>query len=243
MLVVIPTTKVSAWLVSYVKYLVDGGIQCLILLDNPDPAEVLICEKNYLPNRVYRQNHEPYVEDFVLEYCAELPANWILRLDSDEWISVRHLKELDSRVEGFEKGFSYGIKRTWLKIDYKTNQSFSLKQVNDELGQDFQYRIFHNAISTPLYKCHTPGICALDYLPIIDSYQIVHLIWILRDRNSRSADQKRYSIYADKDKNLFRNTYVPEEVKRQKWIYEPVDDIEELTQLLKLSDLPNEMRM
>jgi hypothetical protein len=71
----------------------------------------------------------------------------------------------------------------------------------------------------------------------------VHLIWILRDRNSRSADQKRYSIYADKDKNLFRNTYVPEEVKRQKWIHEPVEDIEELTQLLKLSELSNEMRM
>jgi len=228
MLVVFPTNHVSLWLIEYVKSLVYSEINCLILLDNPDMESIKKLENHKIPFKAYKSPHEPYLEDFIAEYSTKLPTGWILRLDSDEWISSAKLRLISDSCKTLKRHVAYGLPRSWVKMQYPDTSFQTMHQVNSELGRDHQYRLYHNSYIVPIFRCHTTGIRSENYELLNLQVEILHLLWPLRDWASRGRDQRKYAQFAGKQENLFRTCYVPEEVRNPRWINHEIEDIGEI---------------
>jgi hypothetical protein len=233
MVVVFPTNHISDWLQVYLSYLKRCKVDFLVLLDNPATLEIEKCEELGFPFYRFEKLHESFLEDFVADIYSELSPNWLLRLDSDEWMSVNELRALDELSEKLDDSKSYGIRREWVNFTENFSRSFVLDQKSQGIaGADIQHRLFHNATSVPLRRVHTQGVLLANSEEISLDVTIVHLIWVLRDFASRSQAQIQYAKFAGSDEKLFRNFYVPEEVKKKKWVPIDINFCSELAQLL-----------
>jgi hypothetical protein len=233
MIVVFPTNHISDWLQIYLSYLKSYRVDFLILLDNPTTLEIEKCEELKFPFHRFEKSHESFLEDFVADIYSELQPNWILKLDSDEWMSVNDLRALHQLSGKLDDSKSYGIRREWVNFTENFSKSFVLDKKSQEIaGADIQHRLFHNSTSVPVRRVHTQGILLANSEPISLDVTIVHLIWVLKDLNSRSQAQIQYAKYAGSDEKLFRNLYVPEEIKKKTWVPIDIHFCGELTQLL-----------
>ncbi|WP_176722380.1 glycosyltransferase family 2 protein [Candidatus Thiosymbion oneisti] len=203
------------------------AIQPLVLLDNAseDGTKELLEREQIEFTRVIPEF--PRVEAIVRLIPNHTDAQWVLRLDDDEFPSHALIDWIPDRLDSLDTNI-VGIPRRWVRMGKNEHCEFSnhplLKQDQDKM--DIQWRLFRPDRVDYITDIHSPGFRASAGLVAPDEAFLVHFDWIIRSRQARArkvADYDRQQGGAGSD---FHDLYLWEDSDLAAHGFQPMETTE-----------------
>ena len=191
--IVIGTKDSAGWLEILLEEYRRIGIQPLILLDgfSQDGTEEILKRRGIRYKKVFPEF--PRIEAMIKEIPRCTNASWVLRLDDDEFPSLRLLHWIKKYIADAETPV-IGVPRRWLRLGNSGSCEYSnhplLRWLDDRM--DIQWRLFQPGEVEYKTDIHSAGFQVLSYNLVPNDAYLVHFDWILRSYEQRLSKIKKY---------------------------------------------------
>jgi len=212
--VFVPTRDSARWIGAFAHAWKRIGVSPLYVVDARTRDRTSSILRDLGMRQIDLMPEHDRVEDIVWRVGKGSTAEWLLRLDDDEFPSTdmlgwirRHVKTLDSAAVGFSRRWCWTRAG---RLAYAVPRDFFwLPESPDQL--DPQIRLFRPAIVRWTTDIHTPGFAAKDISFAPPFAYLCHFDWMMRSRAERNEKIARYEAQQPGAGNSVAEFYLPEE--------------------------------
>jgi len=159
-----------------------------------------------------------YPELIIGEVIASLNSDWLLRLDSDEWLSPETIQKISAITPELDKSVIYGFERRWVgispvdgKVAYRNYGRMYWKKSSihetSVLLHDQNYRLFHSDYVYPSKTLHGVGVVGGTYGSLERFGPIYHLDWLIQPKNKAKIQSSLLSRFSTTNFDVFDDVY------------------------------------
>ena len=225
--IVIGTRDSAGWIEVLLAEYHRLAIEPLVLLDgsSQDATEKILCRRGIRYQKVFPQF--PRIEAIIQEIPRHTDARWVLRLDDDEFPSLRLVSWLKQNLANTATPV-IGVPRRWLRLGNSEHCEYSshplLRWLDDRM--DIQWRLFQPDQVDYLTDIHSAGFRVESYDLVPEEAYLVHFDWILRSYEQRLSKIKKYDEQKPGAGTNFRDLYLWETSDRTLHQFMPMETLE-----------------
>jgi hypothetical protein len=208
--VVVITRNSAHWFGALIEAYRELRIEPMVLLDasSDDGTEALLKRNNIVYARVFPEF--PRVEAMIRLIPDHTDAEWVLRLDDDEFPSLALVRWINRRLHRVEASV-VGLPRRWVRLGESGHCEYSNHQLLrwHEQRMDIQWRLFRPRRVQYQTDIHSAGFLVPPGSPVApESDFFVHFDWVIRSWRERKEKLARYDRQQSGSGYRFRDLYL-----------------------------------
>jgi glycosyltransferase involved in cell wall biosynthesis len=225
--IVVATKNSARWFGAMIDAYRERGIEPLVLLDgySTDGTEPLLIGKGIKYAKVFPEL--PRVEAMIGLIPNHTDAEWVLRLDDDEFPSLALIAWISDHLPDVEANI-VGMPRRWVRLGKSGRCEYSnhvlLKWYEQRM--DIQWRLFKPHKVEYKTDIHSPGFLVPKSPVAPDPAYLVHFDWIVRSWKARAKKLEDYDKQKSGAGSGFRDLYLWESADLNAHAFKPMETTE-----------------